>query len=442
MVRIHTSLMPKNREDRELLERVHHSIGIAEAMNGCLWLGDKNHKTIYINPVYEKLSGYTLAEAIGRPADFCFDEKSKKTIAEQHKLRAKGTASQYEATMISKTGKKIPLLISGAPTVTGGTIGIFLDISNIKKLQRQEKIWQLIIKHANEAFVVLDKKRKIKLWNTGAGRIFGYKEDEVLNKSVDILIPEEAREANEEMIREVEKKGHVKNIESKRRHKSGELLDLAISVSKVVDNKKNFIGFLVIYRDITQEKKIHTELQRRFETIQDAYKELGLQRRHLDYLYEILDSAVSDSSLEVVEKLIVSAMSLLTKADVSILRIFDKEKKILKLASCFGTDEKWLNKNQIQFDNSIAKEAFENKRAQIIDNVDSYNKHQGKKLLKAHKLKTMILIPLFVQNEFLGSLSLYSENPAKFRLIETDFLENMGKQCSLALFTKIKCSTV
>ncbi len=436
MVRPHAAIVPKNKEDREILETVSHSISIAEAMNSCLWLGDKNHKTIYINPVYEKLSGYTLAEAIGQPADFCFDEKSKRTIAENHKLRGKGIASQYEATMVSKTGKRTPLLVSGAPTTTGGTIGIFLDLTKMKQLQRHERIWQLIIKHATEAFVVLDKKRHIKLWNSGAGRIFGFREEDVLNKSIDILIPEELKEANTELIKEVERKGHVKNVETKRLNKNKELIDVAVSVTKVMDDKKNFIGFLIIYKDITQEKKIHSELQKRFETIQDAYKELGLQRRHLDYIYEILDAAVGTGSLESVEKLIVSAMALLTKADAAILRSYDPEKNSLKLKTCFGVDEKWWTKNQIQMENSIAKEAFENKRALIIDNVDTYHKHQGRNLVKSQKLKTLIIIPLFVQNKLLGSLSLYAMNPAKFRLIETDFLENMGKQCSLALFTK------
>jgi transcriptional regulator with GAF, ATPase, and Fis domain len=94
---------------------------------------------------------------------------------------------------------------------------------------------------------------------------------------------------------------------------------------------------------------------------------------------------------------------------------------------------KWASKDQVKFKNSIAQDAFKQRRALIINDVDTYRKHQGTKLLKAHKLKGLIAIPLFIEDRFLGSLSLYASEPSKFRLIETDFLEKMGKQCSLAI---------
>ena len=50
--------------------------------------------------------------------------------------------------------------------------------------------------------------------------------------------------------------------------------------------------------------------------------------------------------------------------------------------------------------------------------------------------KSLVLLPLFIQNKLIGTLSLYTTDAAKFRMIETSFLENMSKQCSIALFTK------
>ena len=439
-MRQYVPIIPLKNADGEISGQVSHSLSIAQAMNSCLWLGDKDHRTIYVNPVYERLSGYSLQECIGQPADFCFDEESKRIIANQHKLRGKGVSSQYEATMVSKAGKRIPLLVSGAPTVTGGTIGIFIDLTKVKQLEHHETIWKQIIKHTSEAFVILNNKRRIKLWNSGASKTFGYKEEEVIDRSIDILIPEELREANTQLIKEVERKGSIKNVETKRLHKNGDLIDVSVSVTKVINDKKHFIGFLIVYRDITSEKKVNSELQKRFEAIQDAYKELGLQTRHLDYIYEILDATVSNSSLESLEKLIVSAMCLLTKADGAILRLNDNKRGILKLKACFGVSGKWWDKSQIQLENSLAQEAFENQRALIVDNIDTHPKHQGKKLLKSHKYKTLILLPLFMNGKNLGSLSLYAKNPGDFRLIETEFLEYMGKQCSMAIFSKMRAS--
>lgn len=437
--RVAGSLRPKNQEDFEILRRVDHAISIAEAMNEPLWLGDRYHRTIYVNPVYEKTSGYSLAECIGKPSDFCFDEKSKQTIAEHHKLRKEGMASQYEATMVSKSGEKIPLLISGAPTATGGTIGIFINLSKVKKLEEKSRITEQIVKNSAEAIVVMDKDHKIQLWNSGASKIFGYKESEVLGKKLSTLVvPKDLAEENRKIVQEVEEKNILRNFETKRLIKSGDRIDVSLSISKVTDKSTGYKGYLVIYQDITDRKRINTELQKRFEAIQDAYKELGLQKRQADYLYEIMDLATEKGPIERLGKLIVSASCMLTKCDAAVLRLKEKNRKYLKLLSCLGVSSKWLDKDKIAFQNSLAEDAYRTGRPIIIQDIDASTKHRGVKLVKEHNFKALILIPLVLEGELIGSLSLYATDPGKFRLIETEFLQRFGKQCTLALAIKRK----
>lgn len=420
-----------------VLFKYRHALEFANAMNHCFWIGGKSHKTIYANKIYRNLTEYSLEECIGQRADFSFTEESKKTIEKHHKLRAIGKSSQYEATYLTKSGKTIPLLVVGVPSKMGGSYGIHVDLREIQRFNRQEKITRQILKFSTEAIVILNPHRQVTLWNNGATKLFGYTEEEVLGKSIDIIIPQEAIISNKALVEEVDEKGQIQNREGCRMDKNGEIKDVLISVSKVLDEKNNLRGYLLIYRDVSFQKRANGELQKRFETIQDAYKELGLQRRHLDYLYEIIDCSVDHhSSLESLEKLIVSALCLLTKCDGTILRIHDEHRGILKLKACFGVDNKWLDKNQIKFGNSLAAEAFANNRPLILDDIDTNPKHQGLKLLKSHGFKTVVIIPLVINKKVLGSLSLYATEPAKFRMIETDFLEKIGRQCSIALFAK------
>jgi len=431
-----TKAWSREEKDKYLKEFV-QSINIVETMNECLWAGDKSHKTIYVNPIFEKLSEYSLEECIGKDCVFFFDEEGKRIIEDHHKLRPKGISSQYEATMISKSGKRIPLLISGAPTKDGGTMGIFTNLTQLKKLEQDWKFSQQIIKNSAEAVVILNKSEKILLWNAGASKIFGYSEEEVMNKTVGTIIPEDKMEESNSIMEEVKIKTHVQNIETQRKTKTGDLVDVSIMITKVTDENSKFLGYLLIYRDITQQKRINTELQKRFEAIQDAYKELGLQKRQIDYIYEITNTAASSASLSSLANLIISAVSLLTKSDGAILRLYDKEKDLLKLKACIGVSQKWLSKNQIPLKNSIAEESIKNGRPLIIDNVQSYNKHKGVKLLKSHKFSTLILIPLILPNQIIGTISLYTTDPGKFRFIETDFLENLSKICSMAINQKL-----
>jgi len=425
--------------EQATIVKYRHSIRLANAMDHCFWIGNSHHKTIYANAVYQKTTGYPIKECLGQPSDFCFDEESKKAIAKNHKLRTAGMASKYEATYITKQGKKIPVLIIGAPTDTGGTYGMHINLTQIKKHREQQRLSDQIVRNSTEAIVILDKSHHIKIWNKGAEKIFGYKEKAVLGEKLSpLIVPKKLTEENKKIIGEVEKNKFIHNFETKRLHKNGEKIDVSLSITKVTDSKNNSKGYLVIYNDITDRKKVNTELQKRFEAIQDAYKELGIQKRQADYMNEITDIATSEEKIDKVAKLIVSAVCMLTKCDSAILRLLGPKRKTLRLLSCLGVNHKWLDKSKIALENSLAEDAFKTGRPIIIQDIDASTKHQGIKLVKSHKLKTLILIPLMVSGKFIGTLSVYATDPGKFRLIETEFLERFGKQCSLALHIKKK----
>ncbi|MDD3861970.1 MAG: PAS domain S-box protein [Candidatus Gracilibacteria bacterium] len=423
-------------QDQKIIIEVSPAIKIANAWNQAFWVGNANHETIYCNQVYRKLTEYSLEETLGKQSDFCFDQESKKTIEKHHKLRKKGVTSQYEATYISKSGKKTPILIIGSPTSAQGTFGFHINMTEIKALATSKQITDQIVRHSSEAIVVLNKNLKITVWNSGASKIFGYKEEEVLHKNINLLSPPESLTENQEIIKEVDSKKYIRNYETRGLTKSGDMIDVNISLTKVLDEKNKFIGYLAIYKDISTEKKTNIELQKRFEAIQDAYKELGIQKRQIDYLYEISNSATSNCTLSSLANLIISAICLLTKCDGATLRLYNKSKDSLNLEACIGVSQKWLTKNQFPLKGSLAEEAIKTARPLLIDNIDSSQKHKGVKLLKAHKFSTMILIPLLLPNKIVGTISLYSTDSSKFRFIETDFLENFGKQCAIALYVK------
>lgn len=437
ILRIHQNIQPfLVHIEPKIQDEIVHSVKIAQSLNEGLWVGDVNQKTVYVNPLFEKLTGYSMSAIIGTPMENFFSREDKKTIAAQHHLREKGLSSQYEATLVTKTSKKIPILLSAAATSNGGSIAILTNLTRFKRLKSRDKIAEQIIRHSTEAIVILDKHRRIKMWNTGASKLFGYKEKEILNHKIDIIIPPSETEENLRIRQEVEMKGVIKNYEGHRINKNKEIIDVSISISKVTDDKGNFKGYLIFYRDITQQKKFDTELQKRFEAIQDAYKELGLQKREADYLYEITDSAVSTGTLQELTQLIVAAACMLTKCDAAALRIFENKSKTLRLKALIGLNEEWHNKNKITYKNSLAQEAFKSKRPLIIQDLGSSKKHQSINLVKKHHFTSLVLIPLVINEKLIGTISLYATTSSKFRLIETDFLERFGKQCSLALFTK------
>src|SRR3989338_2626141 len=53
---------------------------LVEHMNEGVWMGDKNERTIYANPKFCQMTGYTLEEMIGKVSYDFWDEESAKRV--------------------------------------------------------------------------------------------------------------------------------------------------------------------------------------------------------------------------------------------------------------------------------------------------------------------------------------------------------------------------
>lgn len=123
---------------------------IVEHMAESVWIGDENERTVYANPNFCKLIGYSLDEMIGRESYDFRDHESAKTVASNNVLRKEGEASKYEGILRSKDGTLIPVACSGTPIPWGGTVGIMTDLREVKSLQRAKEELDAINKMKDE----------------------------------------------------------------------------------------------------------------------------------------------------------------------------------------------------------------------------------------------------------------------------------------------------
>ena len=72
-------------------------------MAEAVWMGDENEKTIYANPKFCKLIGYSLEEMIGQESYIFWDDESAKTVRNtNNSKRKKGESSSYTGNLLSK----------------------------------------------------------------------------------------------------------------------------------------------------------------------------------------------------------------------------------------------------------------------------------------------------------------------------------------------------
>jgi PAS domain S-box-containing protein len=140
-------------------------------------------------------------------------------------------------------------------------------INDLEGLQRRQtaeskRMGELaaIVESSEDAIISKDLDGTITSWNAAATRILGFTADEMIGKSVLTLIPEHLQ-SDEPLIISTIRSGHrLEHFETQRLTRSGELLDVSLTVSPVKDDSGQIVGASKILRDISPRKRLESSL--------------------------------------------------------------------------------------------------------------------------------------------------------------------------------------
>ena len=134
----------------------------------------------------------------------------------------------------------------------------------IDGLRERTEFLENILQNSPEAIYVIDAQNRVKSWNEGAHRIYGYAAAEVIGKSADLfLVPEDRGTPEATRIQvQVERDGFLKAHECVRLTKDGRRIVLQVSSTLLKDKKGRPIGRSKIARDVTELKSMQQELVR------------------------------------------------------------------------------------------------------------------------------------------------------------------------------------
>lgn len=111
-----------------------------------------------------------------------------------------------------------------------------------------------IIDGSDDAIISKDLNSRITSWNKSAERMFGYTADEMIGQMIHILIPEDRRSEEDQIINQLRRGERVEHFETVRVTRDGTQLDLSLTISPIVDRTGNVVGASKIARDITRQK--------------------------------------------------------------------------------------------------------------------------------------------------------------------------------------------
>lgn len=140
-----------------------------------------------------------------------------------------------------------------------------------------DELCRQIVEGAPEAIIVADRDGVIRLWNPGAEVIFGYRAEEAVGKTLDLIIPERLRARHWEGYRRVMATGVTRYgrelLAVPAVRKDGSRISLEFSVVLLRDRDGGLLAAAAIIRDVTARWQQEKELKERLavlEARQDA----------------------------------------------------------------------------------------------------------------------------------------------------------------------------
>ena len=216
----------------------------------------------------ELLFGYTASEMLGQsilrifPPDRIEEER---TIMER--IRRGERIRNFMTVRRHKNGHLIPIAIALSPLYDEN--GIIVGVSKVArevtreiKLATLERQYEAIIQSSYDGIIGKDLNGIINFWNPAAERILGFTAKEIIGKSIRSIIPPELQNEETDIINRLECGERIEGLHTKRYHKNGKLIDVAITVSPIRDETGLIIGASKILRDITERRQQEEQTQR------------------------------------------------------------------------------------------------------------------------------------------------------------------------------------
>jgi PAS domain S-box-containing protein len=273
---------------------------IVNSLPGVFYLFNDGGQFLRWNKSLEEVSEYS-GEEISKmsPLDF-FGEADKPMIAERIRQVFSSGAATAEAALLTKSGGKVPYFFTGKMIEFGHNpclIGMGIDVTRRQQAEMAQSYLAAIVESSDDVIVSMSLDGVITSWNKGAERTFGYSAEEVVGKTIMVLVPPELVQEEDEILGKLREGKSVEHFETEWVRKDGSRIQISATVSPIRSADGVIVGASEIAHDITKrkwEESVLRESEGRFRALadsapvlvwmQDASGVLFVNRAYLDFL--------------------------------------------------------------------------------------------------------------------------------------------------------------
>jgi PAS domain S-box-containing protein len=139
-------------------------------------------------------------------------------------------------------------------------ITIIHDISEQKRAEEVRYQLAAIVLSSSDAIIGKTLEGIVTSWNASAERMYGYTVDEIVGQPITLLFPPDRQEEFSAIMEKIKRGERLDHYETIRVRKDGTNLNVSVTVSPIKDAVGEIIGASAIARDISEQKRLQTEL--------------------------------------------------------------------------------------------------------------------------------------------------------------------------------------
>jgi PAS domain S-box-containing protein len=284
-----------------------------------------------------------------------------------------------------------------------------------------------IVDSSDDAIISKDLNGIITSWNKGAQQIFGYTEEEMIGKSITLLIPEDRLSEEDIILANIRNGKKVDHFETYRKDKNGREIPISVTISPIKDDSGKIIGASKVGRDISYQKQSQADLKKHM--------------RNLEILNSVGKSIAEKMDIDSILQTVTDATTKITGAAFGAFfyNTINQQGEAFMLYTLSGAPKEAFEKFGMPRNTAIFSPTFSGERVVRLDDVTKdprygqNSPHQG--MPKGHlPVVSYLAVPVVsTSGEVIGGLFFGHPKPAVFLPEHEDLVVNIAAQAAIAL---------
>ena len=254
-------LTDRKRAEHELRRTQELNTLILNNTQDLISLVDPTGHIVYASPSHQRVMGFSAGELEGRSVfDLVHPDDAALVAAGIAESVSSGHGGHVsEIRFRHKDGHWVTLEGLGRIIAREGEAPILLgtarDVTERKLAEEGLRRLAAIVESSDDAIFSKTLDGIVLTWNPGAERLYGYSAEEMIGRSVAVLVPADRPLEVPEMLERLRNGEQIQHFETVRLRKDGSLVDVSLSVSPIVDRSGRVIASCAIARDITDRRR-------------------------------------------------------------------------------------------------------------------------------------------------------------------------------------------